>query len=107
MTKIMGVRDASAMRPKPSVTGSLPRIVRASPTPRAVTSGTVTVEVVTPPESYASPTISCGAKRVMIMTRMYPPTISTGSGQPRRIRSTPTTMAIPTDSATVSRTPSA
>jgi hypothetical protein len=51
ITKIMGVRDAKAMRPKPSVKGSRPRMVRASPTPKAVTSGTVTVEVVTPPKS--------------------------------------------------------
>ena len=64
----MGVRDAKAMRPKPSVNGFLPRMVRASPTPKAVTSGTVTVEVVTPPESYANPTISFGANKVMSIT---------------------------------------
>ena len=51
MTKIMGVSEAKAIRPKPSVMGLRPLILSASPTPSAVTSGTVTVEVVTPPES--------------------------------------------------------
>jgi hypothetical protein len=37
--------------PKPSVIGFLPRIELAKPTPNAVTSGTVMVLVVTPPES--------------------------------------------------------
>ena len=44
MTKIIGVSDASAIMPKPSIRGSRPRIEVASPTPRAVTSGTVTVD---------------------------------------------------------------
>ena len=51
MTKIMGVSEANAIRPKPSISGSRPRILLARPMPRAATSGTVTVEVVTPPES--------------------------------------------------------
>ena len=51
MTKIMGVSDAKAMSPKPSIMGLRPSMLEASPTPRAVTRGTVMVEVVTPPES--------------------------------------------------------
>ena len=50
---MIGNSEAKAMRPKPSSAGFRPGIVAASPRPRAVTSGTVTVEVVTPPESYA------------------------------------------------------
>ncbi len=50
-TKMIGVKDAKAMSPNPSVIGLRPRIEDASPTPRAVTMGTVIVEVVTPPES--------------------------------------------------------
>ena len=51
MTKIMGNNDAKAIKPKPSIIGFLPLIEEARPTPYAVTSGTVIVEVVTPPES--------------------------------------------------------
>ena len=51
MTKIMGVSEAKAMRPKPSVRGLRPWMLVARPTPSAVTRGTVMVEVVTPPES--------------------------------------------------------
>jgi hypothetical protein len=51
MTKIMGVREAKAISPKPSSMGLLPLMADASPTPSAVTSGTVIVDVVTPPES--------------------------------------------------------
>ena len=51
MTKSMGVRLASAISPKPSIIGLRPLIICARPTPSAVTSGTVIVEVVTPPES--------------------------------------------------------
>jgi hypothetical protein len=51
MTKIIGVKEAKAMSPKPSVIGLRPLMLEAKPTPRAVTKGTVTVEVVTPPES--------------------------------------------------------
>ncbi len=65
MTKIIGVNDASAIIPKPSMSGSRPRIEVASPTPSAVTSGTVTVEVVTPPESKAMPTMASGAMKVI------------------------------------------
>ena len=46
-----GVSEAKAIRPKPSIIGLRPRIEDASPTPSAVTSGTVIVDVVTPPES--------------------------------------------------------
>ncbi len=60
MTKIIGVSEARAIMPKPSTNGSRPRIDVARPMPRAVTSGTVTVEVVTPPESNAMPTIASG-----------------------------------------------
>ena len=41
MTKIIGVRDAKAINPKPSSIGLRPLIDEASPTPSAVTSGTV------------------------------------------------------------------
>ena len=68
ITNSIGVSDANAIRPNPSVIGFLPRRDDASPTPSAVTSGTVTVDVVTPPESYAIPTISGGAKKVMSTT---------------------------------------
>ena len=51
MTKIMGKRDAKAIRPKPSTRGLRPLMDEASPTPRAVTRGTVIVDVVTPPVS--------------------------------------------------------
>ena len=50
-TQIIGVRLAKAIRPKPSIMGLRPRMDVASPTPSAVTSGTVIVLVVTPPES--------------------------------------------------------
>ena len=45
-----------------------PGMVLASPSPRAATSGTVTVEVVTPPESYAKALIRRGAKMVWTIT---------------------------------------
>ena len=51
MTNTMGVREANAIRPKPSVIGLRSRSDDAIPTPSAATSGTVTVDVVTPPES--------------------------------------------------------
>jgi hypothetical protein len=51
MTKIIGVSDAKAISPKPSTIGLRPSMLEASPTPSAVTSGTVMVDVVTPPES--------------------------------------------------------
>ena len=51
----MGVRLAKAMRPKPSSMGLRPRMVDASPTPRAVMSGTVMVLVVTPPRVVRHP----------------------------------------------------
>ena len=50
-TKTIGIRLAKAIRPKPSIIGLRPLMALASPTPRAVTSGTVIVEVVTPPLS--------------------------------------------------------
>jgi len=51
MTVIIGNKEAKAMSPKPSISGSRPGILVASPSPSAATSGTVTVEVVTPPLS--------------------------------------------------------
>ena len=50
-TKIIGLRLAKAMSPKPSIIGLRPLMDLASPTPSAVTRGTVIVLVVTPPES--------------------------------------------------------
>ena len=47
----MGRSEAKAIMPNPSVSGLRPRMTVARPTPSAVTSGTVMVEVVTPPES--------------------------------------------------------
>ena len=41
MTKIMGVSDANAIRPNPSIMGLRPLITLERPTPRAVTNGTV------------------------------------------------------------------
>ena len=51
MTDIIGNRLAKAINPKPSINGLLPGTVSAKPNPSAATNGTVTVEVVTPPES--------------------------------------------------------
>ncbi len=45
MTKIIGVREAKAISPKPSIIGLRPLIELASPMPSAATSGTVTVLV--------------------------------------------------------------
>ena len=39
------------MRPNPSISALRPGTVEARPNPKAVTRGTVTVDVVTPPES--------------------------------------------------------
>ena len=49
---IIGKRDANAINPKPSIKGERPGTLEASPIPNAAINGTVTVEVVTPPESY-------------------------------------------------------
>jgi hypothetical protein len=51
ITKIIGVNEAKAIKPKPSIIGFRPLIAEANPTPSAVTNGTVMVDVVTPPES--------------------------------------------------------
>ena len=56
-TNIMGFKLANAINPKPSIVGLLPFIAVAKPTPRAATRGTVIVDVVIPPESYAIPII--------------------------------------------------
>ena len=53
---MMGNKLANAISPKPSIIGFRPGTVDARPNPKAATKGTVTVEVVTPPESYASGT---------------------------------------------------
>ena len=50
-TKMIGIRLAKAISPKPSIIGLRPLMAWARPTPSAVTSGTVIVEVVTPPLS--------------------------------------------------------
>ena len=50
------------MSPKPSSKGELPGTFDANPNPNATNNGTVTVEVVTPPESYARGTMNLGAK---------------------------------------------
>ena len=47
----MGNKEAKAISPKPSIRGLRPSICVAKPSPNAATRGTVTVEVVTPPES--------------------------------------------------------
>ena len=65
---IMGNRDAKAIRPKPSIMGSRPGVRSARPTPSAVTRGTVTVEVVTPPQSKAIGTMKRGASVAMANT---------------------------------------
>lgn len=105
MTKIIGKREANATRPNPSVKGVLPSKTLERPTPNAATKGTVMVEVVTPPASYAIPMISLGANSVIIITSTYPDTIITWSFQPLMIRKTPIEMASPTDKATASLRP--
>ena len=50
-TVIIGNKEANAIRPKASIRTDRPGILDASPIPNAVTNGTVTVDVVTPPES--------------------------------------------------------
>ncbi len=63
---------------------------RASPSPSAVTRGTVTVEVVTPPESYASGTIALGANASARSTIAYPTIMKMNSGTPTTMRRAPT-----------------
>jgi hypothetical protein len=46
MTNIIGNKEANAIIPKPSTIGLRPRIEEARPTPRAVTSGTVSARLV-------------------------------------------------------------
>ena len=48
---MIGNKLAKAIRPKPSISGFLPGTVSERPSPKAATKGTVTVDVVTPPES--------------------------------------------------------
>ena len=48
---MIGNRLAKAISPNPSISGFLPSIVLARPSPKAATKGTVTLEVVTPPLS--------------------------------------------------------
>jgi len=74
-TVTIGKRLANAMSPKPSTSGLRPGIVDARPRPRAATSGTVTVEVVTPPVSNASARMEAGALHDRIATTAYPPTM--------------------------------
>ena len=66
ITLMIGKRDANAIKPKPSSNGDLLGTFVAIPMPKAVNSGTVTVDVVTPPESNASGMIILGAKQVWI-----------------------------------------
>jgi hypothetical protein len=72
ITEIIGKRLAKAINPKPSRAGSRPGTVSDSPRPRAATSGTVTVDVVTPPESYARAIIFLGVVKVWRTTTRYP-----------------------------------
>ena len=67
-TVITGNKHANAIIPKPSKAGFLSGIVLDNPMPIAATTGTVTVEVVTPPTSYANGTNCFGAKTVRIST---------------------------------------
>ena len=48
---MIGNKQANAINPNPSMAGFLPGTFVAIPRPTAVTTGTVTVEVVTPPKS--------------------------------------------------------
>ena len=48
---MIGKRLAKAINPKPSTSGLRPGIAAAKLIPSAETTGTVTVDVVTPPES--------------------------------------------------------
>ena len=65
---MIGVNDAKAINPKPSSKGLRPLILDAKPTPKAVVNGTVIVEVVTPPESYATAMMDWGANGVINIT---------------------------------------
>ncbi len=48
---MIGNKLAKAIRPNPSRAGLRSGIADESPSPKAATNGTVTVDVVTPPES--------------------------------------------------------
>ena len=48
---MIGKTAVKAIKPNPSIKGLRPGTVAASPSPSAATTGTVTVEVVTPPLS--------------------------------------------------------
>lgn len=50
-TDIIGKTLAKAISPNPSMRGLRPGMLAASPRPKAATTGTVTVDVVTPPLS--------------------------------------------------------
>ncbi len=65
---IIGASAPKAISPKPSSIGLRPRMLVARPTPSAVSSGAVTVEATTPPESKASPTSCGGENTVRAMT---------------------------------------
>ena len=73
MTNIIGSSEANAINPKPSIIGLRPLMAEAKPTPNAVTNGTVMVDVVTPPESYAMPMIFSGAKALSFVALLNQP----------------------------------
>lgn len=65
---MIGKTLANAINPNPSINALLPGMLLANPNPSAATTGTVTVEVVTPPLSYASGIIVRLANNVWIIT---------------------------------------
>ena len=71
MTKIIGVNEAKAIRPNPSIIGLRPLMLVARPTPRAVTSGTVTVEVVEAESNLEAGSSPC-PRRVQPETQVPP-----------------------------------
>mmetsp|Transcript_33609 Transcript_33609/g.79572 ORF Transcript_33609/g.79572 Transcript_33609/m.79572 type:complete len:208 (-) Transcript_33609:595-1218(-) len=105
-TKLTGMRDANVTTPKP-VRGDGLCPACATPTPRAMTSGTVTGPVVTAPRSHARPRTSARSVKSatapenasVIATRM---TAGFFRPTPQRIRSMPREALSPTPAATAS-----
>ena len=64
----MGNKLAKAIKPNPSNNEFRPGIVSANPSANEVTNGTVTIVVVTTPESKANPIISLGTNKVCMNT---------------------------------------
>ena len=108
-----GSADASVTTPRPPA-GSSPRPARReTPTPSAISNGTVTGPVVTPPESHARPMMAAvrGSRAAHQDSASSKGIAANRNGlrlHARRERKTPSATAIPTPAATaptVSGTP--